>query len=427
MERRSEKDYGRKSEKDYGRKFEKDFGRKSDCDISLGVIKTFFDSFIDSLRRSGLLTDSRKKSKKNNGGKQARARRRERRAEERRRATSLSSSPPPLTSAVDIDAAEECMGKNDAWIDMGHIKNEVEVVSQQFCNNVTQGDRQLRNSQIQGCQQIQGDRQNYQLQGCQQLQPDQLQESIENVTFESWYFGAIPLQTAKDLLYEFNQSGTFLVRDSDKNNGFMLIWLNEKNEIMNDEILFDGNYYHFESYARSFLSLKMLVEYLEVRCNFSVLPNKNELKKVSQMRLRRSTERLTFCWYCLRYNNQIHFCNVLQLWRKIDYGNCLILSGHNRNAVDRYKEEYGKEHKVDIWLYKSRHHLNDGQKNNAENWKGQRETERDKKEAKRYFEYNKSSFKEMGYQASIEYLSKQNLRRGVLVDVKREVANLLRK
>ena len=61
--RKSERDYGRKSEKDYGRKSEKDYGRKSDCDISLGVIKNFFDSFIDSLRRSGLLTDSRKREK----------------------------------------------------------------------------------------------------------------------------------------------------------------------------------------------------------------------------------------------------------------------------------------------------------------------------------------------------------------------------
>ena len=302
---------------------------------------------------------------------------------------------------------------------MGHIKDEVEVVSQQFCNNVTQSDRQLRNCQIQG------DRQNYQMQGCQQLQPDQLQESKENLNFESWYFGSIPLQTAKDLLYEFGQSGTFLVRDSDKKEGFMLIWLNEKNEIMNDEILFDGNYYHFENYARSFLSLKMLVDYLEVRCNFSVLPNKNELKKVSQMRLRRSTERLTFCWFCLSYNNQIHFCKVLKLWRRIDYGNCIVLNSKDRNEVERYKEEHGNELEVDISLYKSRHQLNDCQKNNAEYWKGQRETERDKKEAQRYFEDNKSSFKEMGYQASIEHLGKQNLRREVLVSVKLKVHNFL--
>ena len=422
MERRSEKDYGRKSEKDYGRKFEKDFGRKSDCDISLGVIKTFFDSFIDSLRRSGLLTDSRKKSKKNKGGKQARARRRERREEERRRASSLSSSPPPLTSAVDSDAAEVCMEKNDAWMD---IQNEVENVSQQSCNIVQQSDRQRWNSQMQGCQQALGDRQNYQLQGCQQLQPDQFQELGENLNFEQWYFGSIPLQTAKDLLYEFKQPGTFLVRDSDKTEGFMLIWLNEKIKIMNDEILFDGNCYYVESSARSFLSVKMLIEYLEVRCNFRVLPHKNELKRLSQMRLRRSTEKLTFCWFCLRYNNTIHFCTVLQLWRKIDYGNCIVLHSNDRNAVERYKEEHGNEHKVDIWLYKSRQQMNERQKISAEDWKAQRETERDEKEAQRYFENNKASFKEMGYQASIEHLGKQNLRREVLADVKRKVYNLL--
>ena len=215
------------------------------------------------------------------------------------------------------------------------------------------------------------------------------------------------------------------MRDSDKTEGFMLIWLNEKNKIMNDEILFDGNCYHVESSARSFLSVKMLVEYLEVRCNFRVLPNKNQLRKLSQMRLRRSTEKLTFCWFCLHYNNAVHFCTVLQLWRKIDYSNCLILSGQNRVDVDSYKEECGQKHQVNIWLYKSRQQMNERQKISAEDWKVHRETERDEKEAQRYFENNKSSFKEMGYQASIEYLSKQNLRRGVLIFVKNDVANLL--
>ena len=399
MERRSEKDYGRKSEKDYGRKFEKDFGRKSDCDISLGVVKTFFDSFIDSLRRSGLLNDSRKKSKKNKGGKQARARRRERREEERRRASSLSSSPPPLTSAVDSDAAEVCMEKNDAWID---IQNEVEVVSPQSCNIVQQSDRQRWNSQLQGCQQAQGDRQNYQLQGCQQLQPDQFQELGENLNFEQWYFGSIPLQTAKDFLYEFKQPRTFLVRDSDKTEGFMLIWLNENIEIMTDEILFDGDCYFVESSAKSFLSVKMLVDFLEVRCNFRVLPNKNQLRKLSQLRFRRSTEKLNFCWFCLYYTNTIHFCTVLQLWRKIDYGNCIILHSNDRNTVERYKQEHGNEFKVDIWLYKSRQQMNERQKISAEEWK-------DQKEAQRYFEGNKSRFMEMDCIASHKHINNLSL------------------
>ena len=198
-------------------KSEKVYGRKCDCEKSLGVIKNFFDSFIDSLRTSGILTDSRKKekSKKNYGGKPARARRRERRAEERRRATSLSSSPPPLTSAVDIDAAGEYMGGSDAWIDMGnHIKDEVKVVGQQFGNNFTQPD------QLQGCQQLQGDRQ---LQGHHLQGDQQLQESKENLNAEPWYFGSIPLQTARDLLYESGQLKSFLIKDSDKKEGYMLI------------------------------------------------------------------------------------------------------------------------------------------------------------------------------------------------------------
>ena len=203
----------------------------------------------------------------------------------------------------------------------------------------------------------------------------------------------------------------------------MLIWLNENNKIMNDEILFDGNCYYVESSARSFLSVKMLVEYLEVRCNFRVLPNKNQLKKLSQLRLRRSTEKLTFCWYCLRYHNQIHFCKMLQLWRKIDYSNCLILSGHNRTDVDSYKEEYGKGHKVNIWLYKSRQQMNERQKISAEEWKDQRKTERNDKEAQTYFENNKAIFKEMGCRASMEHLGKQNLRREVLRVVRNKVHN----
>ena len=64
--------------------------------------------------------------------------------------------------------------------------------------------------------------------------------------------------------------------------------------------------------------------------------------------------------------------------------------------------------------------MNERQKISAEEWK-------DQKEAQRYFENNKASFKEMGYQASIEYLRKQNLSRGVLVKVEIKVANLLQK
>ena len=62
--------------------------------------------------------------------------------------------------------------------------------------------------------------------------------------------------------------------------------------------------------------------------------------------------------------------------------------------------------------------MNERQKISAEEWK-------DQKEAQRYFENNKASFKEMGYQASIEHLGKQNLRREVLICVKMKVHNFL--
>ena len=117
----------------------------------------------------------------------------------------------------------------------------------------------------------------------------------------------------------------------------------------------------------------------------------------------------------------------MKTWRKIDYGNCLVLSGHNRNAVDRYKEEYGNEHEVEISLFRSKSNLNQIEKSNAEEWKCQRRMERDEKEAKRYFEDNKSRFKEMGYQASVEYLKNQNLSPGVWRKVEIKVANLLQK
>ena len=69
--------------------------------------------------------------------------------------------------------------------------------------------------------------------------------------------------------------------------------------------------------------------------------------------------------------------------------------------------------------------MNERQKISAEEWKDQRETERNDKEAQTYFENNKAIFKKMGYQASIEHLGKQNLKSEVLVFVRRKVYNLL--
>ena len=117
----------------------------------------------------------------------------------------------------------------------------------------------------------------------------------------------------------------------------------------------------------------------------------------------------------MSYHNQTHFCTTLKIWRKIDYGNCIVLSGPDRNAVDRYKEEFGNEHKVEILLFRSKSDLNQNEKSNAEKWKAEIK-------AAKYFEENKARFKEMTHEASIEYLKNQNfgsemLRRCVEVKV----------
>ena len=196
------------------------FGRECDCQKSLGVIKKFFEIFQDSLKTSGILNNSKKEGKakrKNYGGKPARARRRERRAEERRRATTLSTSPPPFdTSAVVIDAVGEYMGGSDAWIDMGgHIKDEVKVVGQQFGNNFTQagqlqGDRQLQGDQLQG-DRLECDRQSPSLSN---YNNSISLESKEDLSAKPWYFDCIPLQSAKELLYDFGKIKSFLMYDT---------------------------------------------------------------------------------------------------------------------------------------------------------------------------------------------------------------------
>ena len=172
----------------------------------------------------------------------------------------------------------------------------------------------------------------------------------------------------------------------------MLLQLKEKNVIMENEIFFDDGYYYFENDRRRFLSLEVLVDHLELKYNFIALQDKDDLKKASQVRYRRSMERLTFCWFCMSYNSQTHFCTTLKIWRKIDYENCIVLSGPNRNAVDRYKEEFDIEHEVEISLFRSKSNLNQIEKSNAEEWKHQQRVERDEKEATEYFENHKSRF-----------------------------------
>ena len=73
--------------------------------------------------------------------------------------------------------------------------------------------------------------------------------------------------------------------------------------------------------------------------------------------------------------------------------------------MDRYKEEYGKEHKVEILLYRSRHQLNDCQKYAAE----QRTLQQDEIKATKVFEENKARFMEMDCEASDNYIKNLSL------------------
>ena len=168
------------------------------------------------------------------------------------------------------------------------------------------------------------------------------------------------------------------------------------------------------------MSLEVLVDHLELKYNFVALQDKDDFKKASQVRYKRSMERLTFCWYCMSYHNQTHFCTTLKIWRKIDLGNLIVLSGHDRNSVDRYKDEFSIEHKVEVSLFRSRNQLNQSEQYSAEMWKLQQ----DEKKATKYFEKHKSRFEEMTHQASDEYLKTQNLGDQVQRFVQRKISSL---
>ena len=121
-------------------------------------------------------------------------------------------------------------------------------------------------------------------------------------------------------------------------------------------------------------------------------------------------ERLIFCWYCMSYHDQTHYCTTLKIWRKIDYGNCIVFSGPDRDSVDRYKDDFSIEHKVKISLFRSKSNLNQLEKSNAEEWTHQQRVKQDEKEATEYFENHRSRFEEMTHQDSVEYLRNQNFR-----------------
>ena len=112
----------------------------------------------------------------------------------------------------------------------------------------------------------------------------------------------------------------------------------------------------------------------------------------------------------MSYHNQTHYCTTLKIWRKIDLGNLIVLSGHDRNSVDRYKDEFSIEHKVKVELFRSRNQLNQNEKFDAEEWKRKQREKREEKEATEFFENHRSRFEEMTHQDSVEYLRNQKFK-----------------
>ena len=271
--------------------------KECDCQKSLSIIRTFYEIFQYSMKTSGILEDSKEKGKtkrRKSGGKPARERRRVRRAEARR-ATTLSTSPSPFdTSTLVIDDVREYMGGGDAWLDMGgHIKEDmVKAVGQKFGNNkFTQaGQLQLGEGDRPECDRQSPSLSNY--------NKSISLESKEDLSAKPWFFDCIPLQSAKELLHDFGKIKSFLIKLSDKRNGYEILWLTENNLITEKEILFNDGWYYLENDKRRFLSLEVLVSYLELKCNFVALQDKNDYKKASQIRYKRKMERLIFCWYC---------------------------------------------------------------------------------------------------------------------------------
>ena len=165
---------------------------------------------------------------------------------------------------------------------------------------------------------------------------------------------------------------------------------NTKNFIEEVEILLEDDWFCFEHDNRRFRNMQFLVSHLQLDCNYIAMDDKEAHKQASQVRFKRRNERLVFCWHCCSYHDQVHYCDTLNKWRKIDVPNLIIINGPTRESVERYKNEFNIEHKVECKLFNSRSLLNQQEKGAVEQLKEERwrkaQQERDALEAKEYWE-----------------------------------------
>ena len=108
--------------------------------------------------------------------------------------------------------------------------------------------------------------------------------------------------------------------------------------------------------------MQSLVTY-HLKCDYVALNNKEMHKQASQIRFKRKTEKLVFCWWCISYHDKVHFCDVQNKWRHIDLANLLVITGPSRESVEKYRNNFAVENNVDCTLYESRFRLNKGERN----------------------------------------------------------------
>ena len=225
-------------------------------------------------------------------------------------------SPSPFdTSALVCDDVREYMGEGDAWLDKGgQIKMDmVKSVGHRFGNNnFTQaGQLQLGEGDRPEC-----DRRSPRLTTPLSNYKRSISlESKEDLSAKPWFFDCIPQQSAKELLRDFGKKHCFLIKWSDKGNGYAMLWLTENNFIEEAEILFEDGWFYLEQDNRRFRNLQVLVSHLQLDCNYIAMNDKEAHKRASQVRFKRRTERLVYCWYCSSYHDQTHYCETLNKWR----------------------------------------------------------------------------------------------------------------
>ena len=101
---------------------------------------------------------------------------------------------------------------------------------------------------------------------------------------------------------------------------------------------------------------------------------------------------MVYCWYCSSYHDQTHYCETLNKWRKIDLTNLIVISGPTRESVERYKNEFSVEHKVECKLFNSRSLMNQQENRFVEQWNKEQErkaqNKREEIEVEQHWERN---------------------------------------